>query len=601
MSDSSAFVKAESLTRADREGRGQGAPALYFRLFGSLRLFLTLLPLTLLLILLASAAPSFFRWYAGEFASGAGSRWVKELGFDLRFTVTGVGIVTSAAIGTRIFAWILFEVTGMWSSQGIHRRMMSSMSGTRTTFFDENPSGRLINRLVRDYDELRSTAIIFVGDSLNAMIEVLSVSVLAFFANPVAGALVFPLFGIFFYIQYQRSGMLDHARNFSAVSTSHVLSRKNDLIEGRQIYLLYGRSEKLMRRIGQSFTDYVRAGVLISQIEAWGSFWMRLSAECFSFCVLIFLSYAITHGTVSPTLGGVIISALFGITGSIGWLDFATGFMSRSTPHIRRVFEFVDLEPEEKSERRSLPSRDMRPEAENDAHLFTGSAKFLEFSGYSMAYRKDTPKILEKLDLRLPLGKKIALVGRTGSGKTSLFQSLLRMVHVYEGEIFLGGVSTSGYDLRELRKLFGVVPQFPYLFAGSIRSNLDRTGAISPEVLERAMEAVGLNIRLDHSVSEGGGNLSLGERQLVCLARVIAAKRPIILMDEPTSGLDPETDARVQKVLETALADRTVLTIAHRMESVARYDEVVEMRAGRVVWQGPAEHWLATQPLMPTT
>lgn len=593
MSVSPSFIKEELLSRAGRTSRGQGGPALYLRLFQSLPLFLSLLPFTLILVLLASAAPSFFRWYAGEFASGTSSKWVNPLAIDLRFTVYGVALVTGVAITTRICAWMLFEVSGMWSSQGIHGRMVSSMSRTRTTFFDENPSGRLLNRLVRDYDEVRSTAIIFVGDSLNAMIEILSVSVLASFASPLAGALVIPLFSIFFYIQYQRSGMLDHARNFSAVSTSHVLSRKDDLIEGREIFLLYGRSEKLMRRIGQSFTEYVRAAVLTSQIEAWGSFWIRLSAEFFSFCVLIFLSYAITHGTVSATLGGVIISALFGITGSIGWLDFATGLLSRSTPHIRRVFEFVDLAPEEKDERRQPPGlvQSQKSTSENA----------LEFVGYSMAYRKDTPKILEGLDLRIPLGKKIALVGRTGSGKTSLFQSLLRMVYVHHGDIRLAGKSVFDYELRELRQHFGVVPQFPYLFQGSIRSNLDRNGTASTDVLSAALKAVGLKFDLDHSVTEGGGNLSLGERQLVCLARVIAANRAIILMDEPTSGLDPETDSRVQKVLETALADRTVLTIAHRLESVARYDEVVEMRAGKVVWQGPAKRWLASQPLIPTT
>jgi ABC-type multidrug transport system fused ATPase/permease subunit len=137
-------------------------------------------------------------------------------------------------------------------------------------------------------------------------------------------------------------------------------------------------------------------------------------------------------------------------------------------------------------------------------------------------------------------------------------------------------------DIRELRKLFGVVPQSPYLFAGSIRSNLDRVGTISTKVLDKSMKSVGLRFSLDHAVTEGGANFSVGERQLICLARVIAAGRSIVLMDEPTSGLDPETDARISEILRTALKDKTVLTIAHRQESLGNYDRVVKMKNGRV-------------------
>jgi ABC-type multidrug transport system fused ATPase/permease subunit len=174
------------------------------------------------------------------------------------------------------------------------------------------------------------------------------------------------------------------------------------------------------------------------------------------------------------------------------------------------------------------------------------------------------------------------LIGRTGSGKTSLLQALMRMVYVREGDIRIGNHSIFEMDVRELRKLFGVVPQSPYLFAGTIRSNLDRVGTISTEVLEKSMKSVGLYFPLDHTVTESGGNFSVGERQLICLARVIAAGRSIILMDEPTSGLDPETDARISEILRTALKDKTVLTIAHRQESLGSYDRIIEMQNGRV-------------------
>jgi ABC-type multidrug transport system fused ATPase/permease subunit len=165
------------------------------------------------------------------------------------------------------------------------------------------------------------------------------------------------------------------------------------------------------------------------------------------------------------------------------------------------------------------------------------------------------------------------------------------MVHVRAGDIRIDGYSIFDEDQRELRRRFGVVPQSPYLFAGTLRSNLDRTGEIArargEAALEAALEAVGLKLSLDLPIAEGGQNLSLGERQLVCLARVIAAGKKIVLMDEPTSGLDPETDARVNRVLRGALGDATVITIAHRLESLSSYDRVIELSAGRKVWEGP--------------
>jgi ATP-binding cassette subfamily C (CFTR/MRP) protein 1 len=238
------------------------------------------------------------------------------------------------------------------------------------------------------------------------------------------------------------------------------------------------------------------------------------------------------------------------------------------------VFEFVDLPTEEAEEgRRITTSPPWTFPEEGDIH----------FADYTMSYRIDTPIILNRINFRIPLGSKTALVGRTGSGKTSVIQALLRMVYLQEGDIRIGGRSIFDVDVRVLRKMFGVVPQNPYLFAGTIRSNLDRGGTLSTDTLEKAIQVVGVNFSLNHAVTEGGQNLSVGERQLVCLARVIAADRKIILMDEPTSGLDPETDARISMILRTALKNKTVLTIAHRKESLGMYDQVIEMQAGQLV------------------
>src|SRR5688572_17576042 len=176
MADAS-FIKEESV------GKGSGLVALNWRLFRSFPIFIRLLPLTMIAIVLSSAAPSLFRWYSANFSNSASPVRIPGTAIDLTFTLMGLVVLTLSAIVCRVGAWALFEISGMWSSQRIHGAMVRGLSRTRTTFFDENPSGRLINRLVRDFDEVRSTAIIFVGDLFNAGIEIVSIAVVASFAS----------------------------------------------------------------------------------------------------------------------------------------------------------------------------------------------------------------------------------------------------------------------------------------------------------------------------------------------------------------------------------------------------------------------------------
>ena len=308
---------------------------------------------------------------------------------------------------------------------------------------------------------------IFVGDFFNATSR-FEYRDCRFICESRAAAAMLPLLAVFSYIQFHRSQMLEHARALSVIATSQVMGRKNDLIEGREIFLLYGRAEHLLQRMARSFGVYIQASALTVQIDIWASFWIRLFSEGFSFIVLLLMTRALLRGEINPALAGVIISSLFGITGSMGWLDFASSMVSRSTPHVRRVFEFVDLPPEETEEGRPVPP------VRISVHVpATGE---IEFVNYTMSYRVDTPVILNRLNLKIPLGSKTALIGRTGSGKTSLIQALLRMVYVHEGDIRIGGRSVFDVDVTELRRIFGVVPQSPYLFAGTIRSNLDRIG-----------------------------------------------------------------------------------------------------------------------------
>jgi ABC-type multidrug transport system fused ATPase/permease subunit len=208
-----------------------------------------------------------------------------------------------------------------------------------------------------------------------------------------------------------------------------------------------------------------------------------------------------------------------------------------------------------------------------------------------MSYRPDLPLILDRLSLTVPVGRKVGIVGRTGAGKSSLMQSLFRMVYHQGGDIRIGGQSIFGLDIHCVRRQFGVVPQDPYLFSGTVRFNLlgDLTD-VADDRLESILATVGLDVDLDATVLEGGKDYSVGERQLLCIARLILLDKQYILMDEPTSSLDRKTDEKIQRLMRTVLADKTVITIAHRLESLVHYDLILEMASGRLLRQGsPAE------------
>jgi ABC-type multidrug transport system fused ATPase/permease subunit len=210
------------------------------------------------------------------------------------------------------------------------------------------------------------------------------------------------------------------------------------------------------------------------------------------------------------------------------------------------------------------------------------------FDHYSMSYRENTPLILNSLSLTLPAGKKIGVIGRTGAGKSSVMQSLFRMVYHHKGDIRIGGESIFGISVSSLRRHFGVVPQDPYLFMGTIRFNLAGDSQQSTDdQMMAALDTVGLKLDLDARVAEGGKDYSVGERQLLCLARLVLLDKQFILMDEPTSSLDRRTDENIQRLLTTVLADKTVITIAHRLESLEGYDLIVEMAEGKLQRQGP--------------
>jgi ABC-type multidrug transport system fused ATPase/permease subunit len=423
-----------------------------------------------------------------------------------------------------------------------------------------------------------------VGDSINSLVELVVVAFVISYASKTAALVAIPTLVFFVYVQRNIAPMLQHIMVLRTARFGEVLHRESDVIEGVRTFVLYDQLPSLIQRLTRAVFAFMQMHFVRGQIEAWGRFLCDASVALYGSLVLAAVYIGIHYDGLSPVLGALVITASFRLGGIFSWLTWSFGQLYETAGHARRVFEYVDL-PEEESQEGNKPGGIDNPDESLDGDL--------AISSYSMSYRRHTPVILSNLSVTIKRGSKVGLVGRTGAGKSSLVQALFRMVYVHGGDITVGARSLLQMPLAEARGLFAVVPQDPYLFHGTIRTNLDRLEEHSDDALRAALARVGLERELDTAISEGGGNLSLGERQLLCLARVIVSKKPFVIMDEPTSGVDTITDAAIQRTLRAELHDRTILTIAHRLETLARQDRILELEAGRVLRDGRPEEVLS--------
>ena len=564
------------------------------RFASGLTLLRRILVPTLLVILFAAAIPPYFLWFIGELVT-CGSDTACEvshrlLGWEVIVPVTlsTLVVLTLLAMFCRVAAWTLFELSGQWSTQQIQADMMQSISHVRTTFFDENPSGRLINRLLGDYGMLRLEGVMSFGDTTNGLAEVLCVGLLIMLASPVAGLLIIPVVFLYVALQAQLAPMMSHAREIRAVKIGETLHRETDLIEGRTIFMLYNKQRNLLMRIHKAFGASMNIQLLYCRLMSWGMLWMGMISAGYAVVVYSFLTYGLQTGLITTTLAAVVITAVFNLNNIFFGLAWDMSFLGETASHARRAFFMIDLPDETSEESKVLKLRRVPHGSDLGNVRFSGD---ICFENYSMSYRNDLPLILDGFTVTIPAGKKVGIVGRTGAGKSSVMQSLFRMVYHCGGDIRIGGKSIFDVDIGCVRSNFGVVPQDPYLFAGTIRFNLagDLQGIGDAQLLD-SLRTVNLKVDLDARVLEGGRDYSVGERQLLCIARLLLLDKQYILMDEPTSSLDRKTDEQMQRLMRTVLADKTVITIAHRLESLEHYDLILEMAAGRVLRQGtPAE------------
>ncbi|XP_014275661.1 probable multidrug resistance-associated protein lethal(2)03659 [Halyomorpha halys] len=485
--------------------------------------------------------------------------------------------LTVATIIVTLFRSFYFFYSCMQASINLHNRMFESITRATMWFFNNNISGRILNRFSKDMgaiDELLPSAMI---DVIQIGITLLGIIAVIASVNPY---LLVPTFGCAFIFYFLRVFYLSTSRSvkrLEGVSRSPVFGHLNASIQGLTTIRAF-HAETILRKEFDNHQD-LHSSAWYLYIASSRAFAFWLDMVCLIFIGMVTLSFLVLGGENFGGNVGLAISQAIGLTGMFQWGMRQTAELENQMTSVERVLEYTDLEREPPLV--SPPSKKPRPTWPENGKI--------EFSDVHLRYSAADPWVLKNLNFVILPQQKIGIVGRTGAGKSSLISALFRLSEI-DGEIIIDDIETSTLGLHELRSKISIIPQEPVLFSGRMRKNLDPFDEYSDDVLWNALEEVKLKEvvkempgGLQTEISEGGSNMSVGQRQLICLARAIIRNNRILVLDEATANVDPQTDSLIQETIRSKFAACTVLTIAHRLNTVIDSDKILVMDAGTLV------------------
>jgi len=308
--------------------------------------------------------------------------------------------------------------------------------------------------------------------------------------------------------------------------------------------------------------------------------WFTLTMSFFTTGVLILTClYFVISRDVEAALASLVLSYTVTLQESIFWVMRSFTFLESRMVSVERTDAYTKVESE-------------GPFTIEDSHATPEwpSKGEVKFENYSVRYRPGTPRVLKEVTCTINGGEKVGIVGRSGAGKTTVTLALFRILQPDAGRITIDGVDITKVGLDDLRSKISLIPQDPLLFAGTLRFNMDPFDEFSDTELVNCLARVGLralveswNDGIQHEISEGGENLSVGERQLVCVARALIRRRKVVLIDEATANVDSANDQLIQESLRNFFAGSTVLTIAHRLNTIMQSNRIMVMSAGEMV------------------
>ncbi|XP_006823925.1 ATP-binding cassette sub-family C member 5-like [Saccoglossus kowalevskii] len=463
------------------------------------------------------------------------------------------------------------------ASTNMHDVVFVKVFKSPMEFFDTTPSGRIINRFSKDLDEVDVRVPFMAENMIQNLLAITFALIVIGIVFPIFFLCLIPLVVLFFVIYiYFRTAVRELKRldnvtrspwfsHISAaalgVSSIHAFEKEKDFNDKFEVLMDNNTMPFLMFNVGMR----------------WAA--IRLDMLTMAITVLTAFFVCLTHGKMDPAYAGLALS--FAVQNA-GIFQITVRLMAEVEARFtsaERIIQYVDELYEEPPA--IIP--DKRPPASWPKF---GNVKYNDFK---MRYRENLPLVLRGVNLDFKPQEKVGIVGRTGSGKSSLGVALFRLVDPVDGNIEIDGIDCHSIGLFDLRSKLSIIPQDPVLFIGTVRYNLDPFEVYTDQLIWEALDKCymkktikNLDGGLDAAVVENGENFSVGERQLMCMARALLRNSKVLMLDEATAAIDTETDSLIQTTIRVAFEDCTMLTIAHRLNTVLTCDRILVMSDGEV-------------------
>ncbi|XP_030383704.1 multidrug resistance-associated protein 1 isoform X7 [Scaptodrosophila lebanonensis] len=456
----------------------------------------------------------------------------------------------------------------------LHETLLLNVLRWPMELFDTTPMGRVVNRFSKDVDTVDNTLPMLWRMCISQLFSVLATIVVISLSTPIFLVVIIPIAILYYFAQRFYVATSRQLMRLESVSRSPIYSHFGETVTGVSTIRAYTVEDR--------FIEESDAKVDKNQVCKYPSMianrWLAVRLEMVGNLIILFASlFAVLGGQKNPGLVGLSVSYALQVTQTLNWLVRMTSDIETNIVSVERIKEYGETKQEAAWELEQDKSKPKHwPEEGRVA-----------FENFKVRYREGLDLVLRGVTFNVAGGEKVGIVGRTGAGKSSLTLALFRIIEAAEGRILIDGVDIASLGLHMLRSRLTIIPQDPVLFSGSLRINLDPFDVKTDDEIWRALElshlktfVKSLPAGLNHGISEGGENLSVGQRQLVCLARALLRKTKVLVLDEATAAVDLETDDLIQKTIRSEFKGCTVLTIAHRLNTILDSDKVIVLDKG---------------------
>lgn len=509
-----------------------------------------------------------------------------------------LGIYFALCIGTS-FSSLLYTLTlwvgcAIFSAKRMHNMMLTSVIRSPMSFFETTPIGRILNRFSNDVYKVDVILHRVFSQFFSNLIGVCFTLAVICYNTPSFATLILPL-GIL-YVLYQRYYLRTsrELKRLDSITRSPIYAHFQETIGGISTIRAFRQQGRFEFTSERNVDSNLQAYYPSVSANRWLAVRLEFIGSVIILCASGLSILTIGNGHITSGTIGLAMSYALQITQSLNWIVRMTVEVETNIVSVERILEYCNLPSE-------APAiiEDHRPAAHwpHEGRV--------QFKDYSTRYRPELDLVLKNIDLSIEPQQKIGIVGRTGAGKSSLTLALFRIIEAADGHIDIDALNTSTIGLQDLRHKLSIIPQDSQAFEGTLRENLDPNKEHTDTELWRVLELSHLKTHvqtmdggLDAKVSEGGSNFSVGQRQLLSIARALLTPSKILVLDEATAAVDVETDKLIQETIRAEFKDRTILTIAHRLNTILDSDKIVVLDKGRVAEFDSPEKLLANKDSM---